>query len=129
MRLHRLIVGTVWILALLAALLPCAPTWAAAERHSGTVEAVDPRSGRLTIEELVEGGRPRTLAVQVPAQARVVLSERMTPDTFTSAGELFKDTAIPLSEVRPGDFVVLEMDGTGSRVASAVIVTLRAAAK
>ncbi len=128
MRLHRMIVGTVWTLALLAA-LSCAPAWAAGERHSGTVVAVDPRSATLTIEELVEGGRPRTLAVQVPAQARVVLSERMTPDTFTSAGELFKDTAISLAEVRPGDFVVLEMDGTGSRVASAVIVTLRAAAK
>jgi hypothetical protein len=126
MRQHRMIISRVGILALLATLVGV-PAWAVEERHSGTVMAVDPRAATVTIEELVEDGRARTLTVQVPAQARVVLSEPMRPDTFTSAGELFRDTPLSLGDVRPGDFVVLEMDGAGSRVASAVVITLRPA--
>ncbi|MBI3825889.1 MAG: hypothetical protein HY294_07830 [Candidatus Rokubacteria bacterium] len=127
MRFSRAIAGVIGIAALVASAALVAPGWAA-ERHSGTVMAVDPQAATVTIQELVENGKPRTVRVHVPAGARVVVSE--PSGTFTSAGEDFTDTMIALGEVRPGDFVVLETDGgTTGTVARDLIVTLRAAAK
>ena len=47
-------------LATVAWLIGSGPS-GAGERHSGTVSAIDPSSRTVTIQELVEEGKPRTL--------------------------------------------------------------------
>jgi hypothetical protein len=96
-----------------------------ASRHDGEVEAVDLRTRTLTLSELAEGGTARTLHVQVPPNATIVRSERLPADQVKELEHPFKDTPLRLSDVRPGDFVVVELSRTGKRAeASSVTVTL-----
>lgn len=64
------------------------------------------------------------LRVEVASDARVVLSER--DDRAEDLSHPFKDTVISLSDVRRGDFVVVEMRGPeGKALARSVVVTFR----
>ncbi len=101
----------------------------AAERHAGTVVAVDPTAETLVIDELVANGTPRSLRVRLGPQARITLSERN--DKVEDLEHVFSDTTLTLAEIRPGDFVVVELAESGKQktVATAVTVTLRAATK
>jgi len=89
------------------------------ERHTGTVMSVEP-NGLV----LLRGGKEQKLQVAVTPQTRVTDSERNPRPT--SVQELFTDKPIPLSEVKKGDFVVVETSGEGKKlVADSVMVTLR----
>lgn len=95
-------------------------------RHSGTVLAVDAAARTLVVEELAEAGKIRRLQVRVPPEARVVVSTRLPDDQITDLRHPFKDTPIALSEIRPGDFVTIELGGEGGRrAATSVMVTYR----
>ena len=129
MRLRSVLVA----LGVLAA-LACSGPWPspvqAAERHSGTVVKADPQASVLVIEELGAAGKTQQLRVKVRAQTRLVLSERIPDSEVTDPAHPFKDTAIRLSDVRPGDFVVVEVTREGQApVASAVTVTFRGGSK
>lgn len=96
------------------------------ERHSGTVLKVDSQAGTLVIEELAAEGKARQLKVSVPAQARVILSERIPASQVTDPGRPFRETRIRLSDIHPGDFATVELTADGEKaVAASVTVTLR----
>jgi hypothetical protein len=96
----------------------------AASRHDGEVEAVDLRTRMLTLSELAEGGTARTLHVRIPPNTTIVRSERLPTDQVKELEHPFKDTPIRLLDVRPGDYVVVELSRTGKRAeASSVTVT------
>ncbi len=120
-------------LGVLAA-LACSGAWPspvhAVERHAGTVVKVDPQANVLVLEELAALGKKQEIRVKVQAQTRLVLSERIPDSEVTDPAHPFKDTAIRLSDVRPGDFVVVEVTREGQApVASAVTVTFRGGSK
>ena len=93
-------------------------------RHAGQVEAVDVQNRLLTLSELAEGGTMRTLHVRISPQATVVRSQPLPANQVTDLARPFKDSAISLSDIRPGDFVVVELFGTGKKAeASSVTVT------
>jgi len=71
------------------------------------------------------GAQVSRLRVELAQDARGVLSER--DDRAEDLSHPFKDTMISLSDVRKGDFVVVEMRGPqGTAVARLVVVTFRA---
>ena len=121
---------TAWIAAAALAGL-AAPDWAAAAsaRHSGTVAAVDPAAGTVTIEEIgpwrVEGGR----TVVTPLTVRTVGSTVWTrARRATGAGPSgwdgeFVETPRGVWEVKPGDYVTVEVKADGKRRV-AVLVTV-----
>jgi hypothetical protein len=94
----------------------------AARRHSGTVVKVDPQTGTLVLEELGAAGKKQLLQVKVPAEARILFSERIPDNQVTDLSQPFKETRINLSQVRPGDFATVEL--TEKAVAGSVTVTL-----
>jgi len=97
-----------------------------AERHSGTVVAVDPKARTLSLDELGAAGQTRQLNVSVPAQARVVLSERIPDHQVTDLRNPFRNSPIGLSDIRPGDFIVVELTEKEEKaVARSVAVTFR----
>lgn len=101
-----------------------------AERHSGTVVAVDPNARTLALEELAAAGKTQQLKVSVPAQAQVVFSERIPDHQVTDLRHPFRDTPIGLPDIRPGDFIVVELTEKGEKVvASSVTVTFRGGAR
>jgi len=70
------------------------------------------------------GAQVARLRVGLAPDARVVLSER--DDRAEDLSHPFKETVISLSDVRKGDFVVLEMRGPeGKARARSVVVTWR----
>jgi hypothetical protein len=92
-------------------------------RAAGVVLSVDPRARVLVFEERGAAGAER-LRVELAPDARVVLSER--DDKAEDPSHPFKDTAIGLSDVRRGDYVVVEMRGPeGKELARSVVVTFR----
>jgi len=98
-----------------------------AGRHSGTVIAVtDHKTPTLVLEEIVEGAKMRELRVLVTRETRLIRSERV-PDTQVSDLRYpFHDAPIRLSDIRIGDFVVVELGGADDKtVASSVTVTFR----
>ena len=96
------------------------------ERHSGTVVSVDPAARSLVMNELVQEGRPRQLVVRVPGGAPVVVSDRIPDEQVLRFDTVFVERPIDLSDVRPGDFVVIEGRARGDAAAAGkVIVTLR----
>ncbi len=93
-------------------------------RASGTVLSVDPSARTLVLEDMGAGAQMSRLRVELAPDARVVLSER--DDRANDLSHPFKDTAISLSDVRKGDFVVVEMRGPeGKARARSVVVTWR----
>ena len=97
---------------------------AAGERHAGSVVAVDTGGGGLVLDEFGVAGVRRTLTMRVAPNAEVLISEREEP--VSNFYRPFKDTAISLAEVRPGDFVVVDV-GPQPGTADRVIVTHRKA--
>lgn len=100
------------------------PLLAATARHSGRVVAVDPATRTLVVEEFAAAGQVRRLTVRLPPEARVVLSTRLPDAEITDLRYPFKDTPIQLSEIRPGDFVTVELEGDKAQ-ATSVTVTYR----
>ena len=95
----------------------------AGARQAGTVLAVDAQTRSLTVDVYGENGERRAVRVQVPADARVLQSQRAAaPGDFRGA---FREIAISLADVRAGDFVVIEMSTDHPEVARLVMVTLR----
>jgi uncharacterized protein len=94
---------------------------AAGERHSGIVASVNSTS--LVLDEFVADGKQQKLHVGLTPLTRAVLSER-NPHA-TEAENLFTNTPIQVSDIKPGDFVVVGLSGDG-KMAESVTVTLRA---
>ena len=84
--------------------------------------SVDPKARALVLED--RGATAERLRVELASDARVVLSERDA--NAEDPSHPFKDTAISLSDVRHGDYVVVEMRGPeGKELARSVVVTFR----
>ena len=93
-------------------------------RSSGLVLSVNPRARTLVLEDRGGAAAASGLRVELAPDARVVLSER--DDRAEDLSRPFKDTVISLSDVRRGDFVVVEMMGPeGKALARSVVVTFR----
>lgn len=93
-------------------------------RSSGLVQSVNPRARTLVLEDRDAAAAASQLRVELAPDARVVLSER--DDRAEDLSHPFKDTLISLSDVRRGDFVVVEMRGPeGKALARSVVVTFR----
>ena len=96
-------------------------------RHAGTLLIVDGSAGMLTLEEYWVNGQRRELKVRITRDTQVVLSERN--ERFTKLADTFITTPIRVSDLRSGDFVVVELADTGAEnLASLVMVTRPAAA-
>ena len=93
-------------------------------RSSGIVLSVNARARTLVLEDRGAAAAASPLRVELAPDGRVVLSER--DDRAEDLSHPFKDTPISLSEVRRGDFVVVEMRGPeGKALARSVVVTFR----
>jgi hypothetical protein len=91
---------------------------------SGIVQAVNVKARTLVLEDLGAAAAASRLRVELAPDARVVLSERL--DRVDDLSHPFKDTVISLSDVRRGDFVVVEIRGPEQKpLARSVVVTLR----
>ncbi|MEX2222791.1 MAG: hypothetical protein WEG40_13420 [Candidatus Rokuibacteriota bacterium] len=101
-----------------------APIRIVSMRSAGVVLSVDSKAGTLVLEDWGAADATGRRRVEVAPDARVLLSER-----DEQAGDLkypFKDTVISLSEIRRGDYVVVELQGPeGKELARSVVVTLR----
>jgi hypothetical protein len=121
--------GLVLTLAIGVALVGFAGRAAAADEaraHSGVVVSVDPSARTMVVRELAEEGKPRTLAVRITAEARIVLSEPLPAAEIKDLERPYRDTAIAVADLRPGDYVVIRSTRAhGTEVASQVVVTLR----
>jgi hypothetical protein len=91
-------------------------------RHAGTVVSVDPVSGAMKLDELGLAAVRRTFDVKVAPNAEVVLVERVEP--VRDLNQAWKNTPIRLEDVRPGDYVVVEI-GDQPGTVRRVTVTLR----
>jgi hypothetical protein len=101
-----------------------APARIVSTRSSGVVLAVDPGASMLVLDERGVGGEARRLRIELAPEARVVLSERA--DRAEDVSRLFKETPIDLSDIRTGDYVVVERRGPeGKELAQSVVVTFR----
>lgn len=90
-------------------------------RVSGVVLSVDLKARALVIQDMGADAEARRLRVGLAPDARVVLSERESPATE------FRDSTISLSDIRDGDFVVVDLKRSeGAPLARSVVVTLRA---
>lgn len=119
-RTNRLLLGGVAVVMLTPALVLAAN----GARHAGTVVSVDSKSNTLVVDELGKAGKEEKLRLHVAPNARVVLSERV--DQASDPQHTFKDTPIALGDVKPGDFVVVDVTGRGkAATAESVTVTLR----
>jgi hypothetical protein len=93
-------------------------------RSSGIVQSVNPKARTLVLEDLGAAAAASRLRVELAPDARVVLSERA--ERADDLSHPFKDTVISLSDVRRGDFVVVETRGPeGKALARSVVVTFR----
>lgn len=111
------------VIGLGGSLLAAAPGGApAGERHAGTVLAVDPQARTLILDEFRANAERRALRVTVPREALVLLSERN--QAGRDLKDAFRDSTISLSDIRVGDFVVVEVS-SDPEVARLVMVTLR----
>src|SRR5438445_11132851 len=77
----------------------------AAERHSGRVAAVDAATRTLVIDEIGANAKEQRLRLRLAPGAQLVMSERDEHDLQRA----FKEVPIGLSDVNPGDFVVVEL--------------------
>jgi hypothetical protein len=95
---------------------------AAGERHAGSVRAVDAVGRGLTLDEFGVGGARRSVEFRFASDAEFVISEREEP--VTNFSQTFRDSPIGLADIRPGDFVVVDVGGQPG-VAERVVVTQR----
>ena len=95
-----------------------------AERHSGSVVAVDAATRTLVIDEIGANAKEQKLRLRLAPQAQLILSERNDhPEDFQ---HVFKEVPIGLSDLKPGDFVVVEVVKAGKEnLADLVMITLR----
>lgn len=101
-----------------------APTRIVTTRSTGVVLSVDPRAGMLVLEDRGAAGEAGRLRIELAPDASVALSERN--DRVEDLSRPFKDTAIDLSDVRRGDYVVVIRQGPeGKELARSVVVTFR----
>lgn len=119
-RARRLGAAAALILFSLLLVLPI-PAALAGGRRAGTVLAVDPQSRVLVLDEFGANAERRALRVQVPPQAVVLLSQRNKDGRDLT--DSFRESTITLSDIRPGDFVVVELSSDPD-VARLVMVTL-----
>jgi hypothetical protein len=101
-----------------------APGQMVSMRSSGVVLSIDPGASALVLEDRSVGGEARRLRIEVASDARVALSERA--ERAEDVSRLFTETPINLSEVRRGDYVVVDRRGpAGKEQAWSVVVTFR----
>ena len=101
-----------------------APTRIVTTRSTGVVLSVDPRARMLVLEDRGAAGDTGRLRIELAPDARVALSERN--DRVEDLTRPFKDTAIDLSDVRRGDYVVVIRQGPeGKELGRSVVVTFR----
>lgn len=101
-----------------------APTRIVTTRSTGVVLSVDPRARMLVLEDRGAAGEAGRLHIELAPDASVALSERN--DQVEDLSRPFKDTAIDLSDVRRGDYVVVIRQGPeGKELARSVVVTFR----
>lgn len=117
--LVRLLAGAALVAGLAAVGAGVAP---AGDRRAGTVLAVDAQARTLTLDEFGANAERRALQVQVGREALVLLSQRNQGGRDVK--DSFRDSTITLTDVRVGDFVVIEMSGD-PEVARLVMITLR----
>jgi|SRR5689334_13862540 hypothetical protein len=111
---------------LLVMMLPPMTAFGADTRHSGTVLEV--RRGALIVDELGRAGTEHKLMFVVTPKTRIVDSQR-NPHMPTAQAS-FTEHNIALSDIRKGDFVVVEITPDGTRLeAQSVMVTLRGSGK
>ncbi len=93
-------------------------------RHDGTVESLDPKSQTMVIREFGANAKIHHLRVYVTPETHVMLSER--DPKATDAEHEFRDTPIRFSDIKLGDFVVVDLTGQGNPSdAQSVVITLR----
>jgi hypothetical protein len=107
--------------------LAAPPAGGGGATYSGTVVSVDPAAGTLVLAHMGpwQGGEPeRSLAqvrVATDGQTRVLVARRATgaaPDGWIGG---FVETPASLREIRPGDFVAVELrEGAAGRVADRI---------
>jgi hypothetical protein len=97
----------------------------AGQRHAGTVVSVDSATGALKVDELGLAAVRQTLDLSVAPNADIALVERVEP--VVDFDRAWKRTPLRLADVRPGDYVVVEIGDTPGAVRR-LTVTLRAAA-
>ena len=98
-------------------------------RHSGTV--VEVAHDGLLVDELGLAGREQKLRINVTPKTRVVDSSERNPRP-SGPQDAFTEKAITLSDIKAGDFVVVDVnpEGEGKQlVAESVMVTLRGAGR
>jgi hypothetical protein len=101
-----------------------APARIVTTRSTGVVLSVDPRARMLVLEDRGAAGETGRLHIELAPDARVALSERN--DRVEDLSRPFKDTAIDLSDLRRGDYVVVIRQGPeGKELARSVVVTFR----
>jgi len=95
----------------------------AGERHAGTVLSIDPDGRLLMLDEMGANAVRRTQAIRLSPSVTVLRSER---DVFAvDFDKLYPTVPMELSDLRPGDFVVIEM-GDNRAEATRLVVTLTA---
>ena len=93
-------------------------------RFSGVVLSVDPAARVLVVGDSGATGAAGRVRVELAPDARVVLSER--DEEADDASRLLKDTAINVSDIGPGDYVIVERRGPeGKQLAHSIAVTFR----
>lgn len=103
---------------------PPEPVRIVGARFSGVVLSVDPTAGVLVLEDRGGAGAAGRQRVQLAPDARVVVSERDAQAEDPSHS--FKDTAISLSDIGRGDYVIVERRGPpGKELANSIVVTFR----
>jgi hypothetical protein len=108
----------------LAIVGPRTTSAASATRHDGTVEAVDVATGRLVIREYGARARAFDFPVHVSADARIVVSQRN--ERASDVQHAFIETPVRLADIKPGDFVLVDVTGRGAHArAHSVVVTRR----
>jgi hypothetical protein len=93
-------------------------------RFSGVVLSVDPAARVLVVGDSGATGAAGRVRVELAPDARVVLSER--DEEADDASRLLKDTAINVSDIGLGDYVIVERRGPeGKQLAHSIAVTFR----
>jgi hypothetical protein len=111
-----------------AGLVVAAPAFAGdTVKHSGTIAAVDPVKHELTLVEMGRWSGPKTTptrrSIELAPSTRVELVARSKaskgwPGQFT-------ETALPASDLYPGDYVTVTVERAGKRLKAVSIEVVR----